>query len=475
MQPIRGRRWFPLYLVLLLAGTLSPLWQVCVPQSLGVRINPADVVLNIAIFVPFGLALVRYPAAAVILAAVALSGLIEFSQRWLPRHPSWWDIFANGAGALVGLRLAGAIRLCAADVLSTRVLRSKRTLLPAATFLLALVLVSRAGFKPNDFSNWEPYALALGNELTADRNWRGTISELAIYDRALRNHAPTRAGEPLAWAQGGPILWLQFEMPAAGRIDGPDGPHALSLQPPRESAARLDADGLHLEGGLWVLSDDVARHVQERLSATDCLSLLARIRVADLTSDGPARIVTLSADPSRRNFTLGQTQRNLVLRLRTPNTTINGRPHIETLGEPLTLGFHDVRASFDGQIGEISIDGRCRGSLLYAQFYARGVLDPGLLGVTIVAQIALVALGAAAVAGGSMRRRSIAFVVGGVGAFGILRAAGVWAPMPNFEFVGGLLAGAALVSAAPLLADRNPEPGRMVSSSDTSGSRATKD
>jgi hypothetical protein len=228
------------------------------------------------------------------------------------------------------------------------------------------------------------------------------------------------------------------------------------IQPPQESAVRLSADGLHLEGGVWLLDQAVADHVHERLGATNQLSLLARLRVADLTSGGPARIVTLSADTRRRNFTLGQTRRNLVLRVRTPNTTVNGNPAVKTLDQPLESGFHDIRANFDGRVGKIFVDGRCRGSLLYAQYYAQGVLAPGILPLTIVAQTVLAALAAGALVGGSIRRRRVAFLAAGGAAFGILRVAGVWSPMPAFDLIGGLVAVAALVSAFPLLADRDP-------------------
>jgi hypothetical protein len=450
MKQLRVCRWFPLYLVVLLAATLSPLWLLCVPQSLGIRFNPIDLVLNVAIFVPFGLALVRYPVTTVVAAALTLSGLIELIQCWLPRHPSWLDILTNGTGALLGWRFADAIRWRARNALSAPVL------LAATALLLALVFVFRPALKSNDFSNWEPFSLALGDEVTADRTWRGTIAELAIYDHVLRQDPPTNAGEPLPWARGGPILRLRFEAPVAGRVDGPEGPKQLLLQPPQESAVRLSADGLHLEGGVWLLDQAVADHVHERLGATNQLSLLARLRVADLTSGGPARIVTLSADTRRRNFTLGQTRRDLVLRLRTPNTTINGNPAVKTLDQPLASGFHDIRASFDGQVGKIFVDGRCRGSLLYAQYYAQGVLAPGILPLTIVAQTVLAALAAGALVGGSIRRRRVAFLAGGGAAFGILRVAGVWSPMPAFDLIGGLVAVAALVSALPLLANRDP-------------------
>ena len=44
------------------------------------------------------------------------------------------------------------------------------------------------------------------------------------------------------------------------------------------------------------------------------------------TQDGPARIVSLSADPNGRNFTLGQDGRRFDVRLRTTSTNTNGIP-----------------------------------------------------------------------------------------------------------------------------------------------------
>jgi glycopeptide antibiotics resistance protein len=48
---------------------------------------------------------------------------------------------------------------------------------------------------------------------------------------------------------------------------------------------------------------------------------------------GPARIVSYSLDPSKRNFTLGQSKKKLIMRLRTTETSLNGtHPHMEVDG-----------------------------------------------------------------------------------------------------------------------------------------------
>jgi VanZ like family len=54
------------------------------------------------------------------------------------------------------------------------------------------------------------------------------------------------------------------------------------------------------------------------------LELELRVRALESDQTGPARIFTLSADPYYRNLTIAQEGENLVLRLRTPGTDLNG-------------------------------------------------------------------------------------------------------------------------------------------------------
>ena len=51
-----------------------------------------------------------------------------------------------------------------------------------------------------------------------------------------------------------------------------------------------------------------------------------QLQPANAIQDGPARIVTLSSDPTHRNFTLGQERDAFDVRLRTQKTSANGMP-----------------------------------------------------------------------------------------------------------------------------------------------------
>lgn len=104
----------PIFLVTLVPGgsggseatdvpDLDPLCLIC-----GAR-GTADAVVNLTLFVPLGWVLARrWPAAAVLVAGVALSAGIELLQTALPgRYPTLGDVAWNGAGAWAGAALPG--------------------------------------------------------------------------------------------------------------------------------------------------------------------------------------------------------------------------------------------------------------------------------------------------------------------------------------------------------------------------------
>jgi hypothetical protein len=62
----------------------------------------------------------------------------------------------------------------------------------------------------------------------------------------------------------------------------------------------------------------------ERLVNGRGFSLEVWIYPANYEQEGPARIVSYSLNPHQRNFTLGQQGTNLIMRLRTENTNLNG-------------------------------------------------------------------------------------------------------------------------------------------------------
>ena len=94
----------------------------------------------------------------------------------------------------------------------------------------------------------------------------------------------------------------------------PEG--GLAFRPPGPGIARTD------EPPPWVAS----------AMATDHLDIVLRVRPASGQQYGPARIMTLSFDRRLRNLTVGQHGADLIFRLRTPRTDLNGTPPIQVAG-----------------------------------------------------------------------------------------------------------------------------------------------
>jgi hypothetical protein len=114
---------------------------------------------------------------------------------------------------------------------------------------------------------------------------------LAAYPIAsLYPFHPVRWGFPTKVANGA-------ELPAQGGILFPTPGIVRSVRPPDWVAAAMRSQRLELT---------------------------LRVRAFSPDQTGPARIFTLSADPYLRNLTIGQEGENLILRLRTPGTNLNG-------------------------------------------------------------------------------------------------------------------------------------------------------
>ncbi|MBI1246261.1 hypothetical protein GC197_00265 [bacterium] len=88
--------------------------------------------------------------------------------------------------------------------------------------------------------------------------------------------------------------------------------------------ARLNHDAaMVLDGGAF-LADDVDGEILAACQQTNQLSVEATIIPSIAKQTGPARIVTFSTDISQRDFTLGQEDNKLIVRIRTPQTGKNG-------------------------------------------------------------------------------------------------------------------------------------------------------
>jgi hypothetical protein len=138
-------------------------------------------------------------------------------------------------------------------------------------------------------------------------------------------------------------------------------PLNLSVSGPAPSW--ISGGGLAINSSAIVASAGPATKVIEASRATNEITIEAWVKPANTTQDGPARIVTLSADPSNRNFTLGQDGDAYDVRLRTTTTDHNGRPSVTAPDGSLATGLtHVVYTRDTSGVAKIYVDGVERAS-----------------------------------------------------------------------------------------------------------------
>ncbi len=147
----------------------------------------------------------------------------------------------------------------------------------------------------------------------------------------------------------------------------------LNLRITQESKVVWTADGLMLKEPVLITSEKPATKIIDACRVSNEITLEAWIRPANVTQDGPARIISISSSKTQRNATLGQGLHGnqppdlYMVRLRTSQTSTNGLPAVVSPSGSATNALTHVvytRAS----------SGR---ATLYINGQDRGVLDVG--------------------------------------------------------------------------------------------------
>ena len=315
--------------------------------------NPADFLFNILLFVPLGMGAAawftfrergdRLPRALLVLAAFALSVGVECAQVVLPsRYPASADILANTLGFLVGTRWSGtgvSILCAAAPQVVTRLKWPVLGSLVVLHLVFSVFLFREAG-RRSSLVDWDvSYPLQCGNEATADRPWKGRVNQLRIWDRVV----DPSGSDP----KTGDGLLGHYELSGTGDLADRAGllPAFTWRGIPSSSG---EAPGVELAENHWLFSPDAGEVLTRSILESGTFSISVRCATADTGQTGPARIVSLSADPYNRNLTLGQEGRNLVVRLRTPFTGANGSdPALTVPGLFADRGWRTVTVTYD--------------------------------------------------------------------------------------------------------------------------------
>jgi VanZ family protein len=297
------------------------------------RIERFDMVLNVLLYLPIGFALSRRGFLVVGAVAGALSLFSESAQVFYPdRYASLFDLAANLTGALLGAALARAISSFSGLRASAMRMNAATGIFAAMACAALVATLSRPG-EPADFSNWDPtHELAVGGEPAGGRRWRGSISELSIYDRCLETPAIDALAKTNRQAAAPQLREPVFAMSSITEEDSLWGKPLLD-------AKRRDA-------------------LFRAVTGQDHLTVLARFRSHETRPEAPADIVTFSKDSTLRNFTLGLEGGRIVFRLRTPRTGPNGLyPQIHTADVVRPDQQVFVAATYNGRVARVYADG----------------------------------------------------------------------------------------------------------------------
>lgn len=117
--------------------------------------------------------------------------------------------------------------------------------------------------------------------------------------------------------------------------------------------------GIEFPGTGQAVSISPSQEFFNRMTKGNGLTLELWIETQDLKQSGPARILTYSSNTGERNFTVGQSYDQLVVRLRTTETSLNGtNPHLiieDTFNDQsmqhlvVTYDFYEQRVYLNGE------------------------------------------------------------------------------------------------------------------------------
>jgi len=299
----------------------------------------------------------------------------------------------------------------------------------AATVFVATVACLSVPGTPADFANWDPECrLVVGDELTRDRPWNGSIETFAVFDRTLD--------------------WREVRSLSRGAVS------AASLSPAYVAGPFEPLDSIR---GEPLLDEAAQKTFHDRLVSSGRTSVFVRFATSDEGQSGPARIAGCSKSPFAQNFSVGQQSRALTFRLRT-RTTAPGGYYPQTETPPILLKGRatSVAATYDGQNVRLFTDGRYQARL---NLMIRGRPFPFLADSGLPASAAVVGMMMGLVWVGLVRGPSAGFRQVTAGAMGglvggmVLVAAGGVSTFPEFapwvpvvSAWGGAVAGGSVIT-----------------------------
>jgi hypothetical protein len=142
---------------------------------------------------------------------------------------------------------------------------------------------------------------------------------------------PPDAGSETGRVTDGLVLLYTFDEGGGSVVHDVSGvPPALDLVAAEPGNLAWGPGALRITDSTILDNPDPATKLVDACTESGNITIEAWVRPAALDQSGPARIFTLSQDTGERNFTLGQSESRVIVRLRTGGTSENGTPAVFT-------------------------------------------------------------------------------------------------------------------------------------------------
>ncbi len=342
---------------------------------------------NILLFIPLGISLSittinKYRNIWLILIVCCLfsaviSTVVELTQLFIPtRVSNLSDIICNtiggGVGGILYLWHKNIIQFLAGILTGNRHKLSLKSLLTAIAIYCSIVILG-VGILLNsvNLSNWDnDNYLAIGNEVTGDRPWHGYINNLYICDRALNQSEVIRAYEDNNYFQPQlSSLIASFTFTDRQKYYQDKSQHIPDLKYYISPQSKINKNkdiqdhesdrylGILLNKNQWLKTKDSAVSLNKRLKQTNEFSFFLTVASRDLQQTGPARIISIADSTVAQNIIIGQSEKNLSLRLRTPTTGSSAnQPEFLVPNVFDSYGFHHILVTFARKKLSVYID-----------------------------------------------------------------------------------------------------------------------
>ena len=298
-------------------------------QSLNLTTDIYDAIANILLFssLGFGLAGIfykrfsgwRFIVFLNLIISASLSLTIETLQLFLPtRTSSVLDLLTNILGGFLGTVAFYFCKSFAVKFLVKRWLTKSRLIFIAISYTTLVFCLMFSLHRSNNLSNWDPtFPLLVGNESTGDRPWNGMMSQIYFANRALSTAEITQVLTEKHVRDSSTLWTTAYQLTGKNDyLDQNDLSPNLEWRgypPDHQNKGMISLSQKH-----WLSTLEPVTKLIQSIRQTSQFSLLTTVATSDIHQTGPARIISLSANPSLRNLTIGQQGSRLIVRLRTP-------------------------------------------------------------------------------------------------------------------------------------------------------------